>query len=118
LQDFQELKVWRRSHDLTIAIYQATSSFPREEMFGLTRQIRSAAAFIGANIAEGCGRNGGADFARFLQIAAGSASELANHMLLARDLGFLTPDHVNPIYRELTEVRRMLMTLIQKVRAG
>ena len=118
LQDFRELQVWQRSHELTIAIYRATSSFPREEVFGLTRQIRTAAASIGANIAEGCGRNGSADFARFLQIAAGSASELANHLLLAGDLGFLEQQHVDSIHKELTEVRRMLTTLIQKVRSA
>lgn len=116
MQDFRELRVWQRSHQLTIAIYRATASFPKEEMFGLTRQIRRAAASIGANIAEGCGRDSGADFARFLQIAAGSASEVDNHLLLAKDLGFLTNPQLEPLASELAQIRPMLTSLIQKVR--
>jgi len=86
LKNFKELKVWQKSHQLTLAGYQITRKFPREELFGLTGQLRRASASIPANIAEGCGRKGEADFARFLQIAAGSASELEYHILLSYEL--------------------------------
>lgn len=76
MRDFRELKVWQKSHQLTLAIYKATVKFPKDEMYGLTSQIRRASASIAANIAEGCGRNGEAELGRFLQIAMGSASEL------------------------------------------
>lgn len=80
MRDFRELKVWEKSHQLTLAIYKITAIFPREELYGLTIQIRRASASIPANIAEGCGRNGVAELARFLHIAMGSASELEYHL--------------------------------------
>src|SRR5882724_7541397 len=89
MKDFRNLKVWRKSYDLTLMVYRATRSFPKDEQFALTSQIRRAASSIPANIAEGCCRNGDAEFARFLYIAMGSASELECHLLLARDLGYV-----------------------------
>ena len=89
MQDFKKLKVWQNSHNLTLAIYRATESFPSPELYGLTTQMRRSCSSIPANIAEGCGRDGDAEFARFLRIAMGSAAELDYHLLLARDLGFL-----------------------------
>ena len=89
MQDFKKLKVWEKGHQLTLTVYKLTARFPKEELYGLTSQMRSAAASIVCNIAEGCGRTGGADFARFLQMATGSASELEYQLLLARDLNFL-----------------------------
>ena len=80
------LKVWVKAHEVTLAIYQCTRNFPREEIYGLTSQMRRAAASIAANIAEGCGRRSDAELHRFLQIARGSARELEYHLLLARDL--------------------------------
>src|SRR5262245_10637736 len=89
MQDFSKLDVWTKAHRLTVNLYVLTRRFPREEMFGLTSQIRRAAGSIGANIAEGCGRGSNADFVRYLQIAFGSASELQYHLQLARDVGML-----------------------------
>ena len=86
MKDFRELQVWRKAHELTLAVYQITASFPREELYGLTAQLRRAGSSIAANLAEGCGRNGDAELARFCSIAMGSASELEYHLLLARDL--------------------------------
>lgn len=116
MQDFRELKVWQKSHGLALAVYRLTPGLPRTELFGLTSQMRRAASSIGANIAEGCGRDGGADLARFLQIAAGSARELENHALLARDLGSVARDDADRLATDIAEVKRMLYALMQTVR--
>ncbi len=115
MRDFRGLQVWRKSHQLALAVYKATAPFPRQEMFGLTSQIRRAAASVPANIAEGCGRAGGADLARFLQMGMGSASELEYHVLLAHDLGFLADPAYVRLTKEVIEVKKMLTALIQKV---
>ena len=93
MRDFKQLKVWRKSHNLTLQAYKVTEAFPREETYGLTSQIRRASSSIPANIAEGCGMDGNAQFARFLQISMGSATELEYHILLARDLGLIDARH-------------------------
>ena len=117
MKDFRELKVWEKAHRLTVMVYAATLNFPKEELYGLTSQIRRSAASIPANIAEGCGRNGDTEFARFLQIAMGSASELEYHLLLARDLNFLkNPEH-EKLANEVVDVKRMLTSFIQKLKA-
>jgi four helix bundle protein len=117
VQSFRNLKVWERAHVLTLDVYQSSKSFPREEMYGLTSQMRRASASIGANIAEGSCRRGDIDFARFLQMAAGSASELEYHLLLAKDLKLLqTPDYQR-LSGQAIEVKRMLASLMQKLRA-
>ena len=116
MQDFRKLNVWRKAHRLTLDVYTATHGFPREELYGLTSQMRRAAASIPANIAEGCGRDGGADLARFLQIAAGSGSELEYHLLLARDLQFLSGSSWQELSVAVSEVKQMLASLMQKVR--
>ncbi len=90
MQNFRELKVWNKAHAVTLAAYSATESFPASERYGLTSQMRRAATSIAANIAEGCGRSSDADFARFLHVALGSASELEYLVLLARDLRLIT----------------------------
>jgi four helix bundle protein len=123
MQNFRNLKVWEKGHALTLAVYQATKSFPRDEIYGLTSQMRRASASIGANIAEGSCHNGDVDFARFLQIAAGSASELENHLLLAHNLDLLeTSDYQRlsdgAISDGAIEVKRMLASLMQKLRAN
>ncbi len=116
MQDFRELRVWQRSHELTLELYQVTAQFPAEERYGMSSQIRRAAASIATNIAEGCGRGSDADFARFLQISMGSASELDYHLLLARDLNYLDSAQYNQLYNKLSELKRMLNSLIQKLR--
>jgi four helix bundle protein len=94
VKDFHELKVWQKAHQLTLEVYQITATFPRQELYGLTSQLRRSCASIPANLAEGCGRNSDAEFARFCSIAMGSASELEYHLLLARDLKLTEPaDH-------------------------
>lgn len=115
MQDFRKLQVWEKAHQLTLAIYKVTNGFPKEELYGLTSQMRRSSASIPTNIAEGCGRNGNSELGRFLHIAAGSGSELEYQLILACDLGYLfTPDY-EVLSRELVEIKRMLNTLIQKV---
>jgi len=86
MQDFHQLKVWQKAHELTLAIYRATAEFPREEVYTPTFQLRRSSASIPANLAEGCARAGDAEFTRYCSIAMGSASELECHILPARDL--------------------------------
>ena len=115
MKSFRDLKVWEKSHELTLAAYDATSNFPKQEMFGLVSQIRRCASSIPANIAEGCGRRGNGEFHRFLQIAMGSASELEYHLLLSRDLKFLDTELHTSLNSRVEEVKRMLSSLIRKV---
>jgi four helix bundle protein len=98
MKDFRELKVWQKGHELTLLMYRTTETLPRSELFGLTSQIRRCTSSIPANIAEGCGRLGNSELHRFLQMACGSASELEYHLLLARDLGYISlHDHLSHI---------------------
>jgi four helix bundle protein len=115
MKDFKDLKVWEKAHKLTLNIYAMTMQFPRQELYGLTSQMRRCAISIGANIAEGCGKRGNNEFQRFLQIASGSASELDYHLLLAKDLGLLQDAYYRETAGELSVVRKMLTALIQKV---
>ncbi len=117
MKDLRGLKVWEKAHNLVLSIYHATSKFPKDELYGLTSQIRRAGISIPANIAEGCCRSGDVEFARFLQIAAGSASELEYHLLLAHDLRFLNSADFEQLRKELVDVKRMLSSFIKKLRA-
>ena len=117
MKDFRDLTVWEKSHKLTLEIYGVTANSPRFELYGLTSQIRRSSASIGANIAEGCGKRGNAEFQRYLQIASGSASKLAYHLLLSRDLGFLPDTEYRDLAKRLTEIRKMLTSLLRKIEA-
>jgi len=116
MRPFRSLRVWREAHELTLALYKATGSFPRNEQYGLTAQIRRCAASVCANLAEGCGRRTDADFGRFVQIALGSASELEYHMLLVADLKLLNADQHSALDTSVTNVKRMLTGLARKLR--
>ena len=117
MQDFRNLKVWEKAHLLTLDVYKSSHCFPREEMYGVTSQMRRASASIGANIAEGSCRRGDTEFARFLQIAVGSASELEYHLLLAHDLKVLKEPDYARLSQSACEVKRMLASLLQRLRA-
>jgi four helix bundle protein len=114
--DFKDLKVWQKAHQMTLDTYRVTAGFPKEEMYGLTSQVRRAAGSIGANIAEGCGRRSDGDMCRFLQIARGSAAEAEYHFRLARDLHFLDEKHFRMLTHQADELQRMLTALMQRVR--
>jgi len=117
MQDFRSLKIWQKGHQLTLGIYQVTAKFPRSELFGLTSQMRRAAASIPANIAEGCGRSGKAELSRFLQISMGSASEVEYHLMLARDLGMLAGPEHQQLDSQAVELKRMISSFIVGLRS-
>ena len=117
MKDFRDLLVWQKAHQLGLAVYRLTANFPRHELYGLTTQLRRSASSIPANLAEGCGRNGDAELARFCSIAMGSASELEYHLLLARDLNLLNAADYTALANQTTEVKRMLTGLQQKLTA-
>ena len=115
MQDFKKLTVWKKSHDLTMRVYNLTSQFPREEIYGLTSQIRRASTSIPTNIAEGCGRKSSAEFARFLQIAIGSTSETEYLLFLAHDLKYLDSDQYDQLEDMIISVKKMLITLLKRL---
>lgn len=117
MKDFRQLKVWEKAHQLALAVYKTTKSFPKEELHGLTSQIRRSSMSIPTNIAEGCGRNTNAEFARFLQIAMGSASETEYQLLLSHDLGFIDPEQYAILNQDVTEIKRMIASLLKTLRA-
>ena len=117
MRDFRKLKVWQRGHRLTLAVYEATVGFPREALYGLRAQVRRSASSIPANIAEGCGRTGDAELARFMLISMGSASELEYDLLLARDLDYLTSPEHQKLTKQVEERKKMLAPFIKKLRS-
>ena len=114
--DFRNLRVWQRAHNLTLELYAETRTFPKEERYRLTSQLRRAAVSVPANIAEGCGRNGDAELARFLTIAKGSASELDYLLLLAHDLGYLKTARYEQFAAEVHGISRMLANFVDRLR--
>lgn len=117
MRDFRQIKIWEKAHRHVLEIYKATAGFPKEELYGITSQLRRASASIPANIAEGFGRGGNVELARFLQIGMGSANEVEYHVLLAKDLGFISEDAYDRLATQIIEVKRMLAALLMKVRA-
>ncbi len=117
MQNFKDLKVWAKAHQITLDVYKASAKFPKEEVYSLTSQLRRAAASIPANIAEGCGKNTQADFANFLNISLGSANETEYFLILSQDLDYLTPEQFLILSTNINEIKAMLISLIGKVRS-
>lgn len=115
MRNYRDLKVWAKAYALSLELYCLSRAFPREEIYGITSQLRRAAVSIGANLAEGCGRRTNAEMARFVKIAMGSASELDHHLLLCKDLGFLQDEDYKRNSSNLNEVRRMLSALLDSI---
>jgi four helix bundle protein len=115
MRNYRDLQVWTKAHKLTLDLYRVSQTFPREEIYGITSQLRRAAVSIGANLAEGCGRRTSTELARFVRIATGSASELDYHLLLSRDLGFINNEDFKRTSSDLTEVRKMLTSFLISV---
>ena len=117
MKNYRQLNVWKNSHVIALAVYRLTKTFPKEELFGLTSQIRRAASSVPANLAEGCGRDGDAELKRFANIALGSACELDYHVLLAADLGYIEASAATSLAEEIMQLRRMLGAFIQKLKS-
>ena len=109
MRDFHKLGIWQRSHQLTLDVYKVSQAFPKDELFGLTSQIRRVASSIPTNIAEGCGRASNKDYAHFLQIAIGSASEVEYELLLAHDLEYINDEAFNKLTSETIAIRKMII---------
>ena len=116
MQSYRNLDVWKLAHELTLLLYRDSVTFPKQEAYGLIGQIRRAASSIGANIAEGCGRGTDGELRQSLQYGMGSATELDNHLLLARDLGYLDGDTYAARLEDMTRIQKMLSSFIVKLR--
>lgn len=116
MRDFRNLKIWERSHGLVLEIYKATAAFPKDEIYGLTSQVRRAAVSIPCNIAEGCGKATDVDLANYIQISMGSATELEYELQLAHDLKYLPTEVYNILSSELVEIRKMMNGYLQRLR--
>ena len=115
VKSFRDLLVWQRAIQLSVAIYRLTQGFPREEIYGMTSQMRRSAVSVPSNIAEGYGRKSTADYVRFLQIAISSLYEVQTQLEIARNLGCFSRDAYERIYAQSRELERMLSSLIRKV---
>jgi four helix bundle protein len=115
MHDFRKLQVWQRSRELAVSIDRVTRQFPRADHGVVASQLRRAALSIPANIAEGCGKSSRKETMRFLQIAAGSAHEVENHLLIAADLGYLAKATSEQKLGELKTIQRMLGALMRKL---
>lgn len=118
MRDFQKIQVWERAHQFALQVYKITSTFPKEEIYGLTSQMRRAAASIPSNLAEGSGRDTQAELARFVHIAGGSASELEYQLILAHDLGYINSETYPKLDLEINEIKRMLNGFEKAVQAN
>jgi four helix bundle protein len=117
MQDFTQLAVWQKAHNLTINIYKLTFNIPSEEKFGLISQIRRASVSIESNVAEGCGRDSDKEFARFINISMGSSFELRCQLLIVKDLGYIKLDQCQLLESKILEINKMLGGLLKKLRA-
>jgi len=113
MKDFRTLQVWKKSHLLTIDIYLITQELPKSEIYGLTSQIRRAVSSVPTNIAEGCGRGSDLDFARFIQIAMGSASESLYLLILLSDLKYIDEEKSQNLIERVNEIMKMLSSLLK-----
>lgn len=116
MRDFKKYDVWKLSHELTLQVYEITHSFPKEEVYGLTSQIRRSAASTPTNISEGCGRDSDMEFNRFLTIASGSANETEYLIILAKDLAYLNNDLANTLIENINLIKRKIYQLKQKLK--
>lgn len=115
MRDFRELKEWEKAHQLTVAVYQATKTFPEEDLLGLTQQIRLACAAIPIKIAQGCDREDKAEIVSFFQTAKDSAIELEYYLLLCYELNLLNTSDYDRLVSSVVEVKGMLAFFIQKL---
>lgn len=115
MKDFRNLTAWQKSHKLAVLVYQKTKVFPKEEVYGITSQLRRAIVSIPTNLAEGCGRGSDRDFAKFVQIAIGSASESEYLFMLSHELGYLNKEDFIDLNERVCEIKRMISSLIKNL---
>ena len=115
MRDYKKYDIWKLSHFLTLEIYKITEGFPKEEVFGLTSQIRRASSSIGINIVEGCGRGSDEDFKRFLRNASGSAFEVEYILLLSKDLNYISEEQFLKLSPKAEELKMKISKLILKI---
>jgi four helix bundle protein len=118
MQNYKELKVWQKAHQLTLRVYEVTKFYPKDELYGLTSQLRRGSSSIPANIAESCGKNTSGEFAHSLNIALGSANETEYFLILCKDLNYLPVDKFTELESSINEIKAMLISLVTKVRKG
>ena len=112
----RDLKVWNDSINFVTKIYQITNNFPKEELFGITSQIRRASVSIPSNIAEGAARTSKKEFNNFLSIALGSASEVETQLIISKNLNYLNIDSFNTIIQDLNKIQRMISGLMKSIK--
>ncbi|HBL76315.1 MAG: four helix bundle protein [Bacteroidetes bacterium GWF2_42_66] len=110
MHNYKEIKIWQNARALVKAVYRISKQLPKEELYGLTSQIRRAAVSIPANIAEGAGRGTDRDFCHFLDIARGSLFELETLLILSNDLEYVSEEKLNPILDSINEIIRMMVS--------
>ena len=116
MRDHTKLRAFELADEVAMLVYTATRTFPKEELYGLTSQMRRAAVSVPSNIVEGCARNGQADYLRFLDIAFGSLRELHYQISLSKRLGFLDNEHSSAIEPRIVEAEKVLNALIRALR--
>lgn len=115
MRDFRKYNVWRESHLFTLEVYQVTKEFPKEELFGLTSQLRRAVSSIPTNFAEGCGSNSEKEFARYLNIAIASCSEVEYLLLLTSDLKYFKVEIYKTLESKVIQIRKQIYQLRLKL---
>jgi len=115
MHNYKELSVWEKSVSLATEVYKSTRKFPKEELYGITSQIRRCAVSISSNIAEGAGRKSKKEFSRFLCIANGSAYELETQLIIAFKLSYLSKKEYDNLIISITEIQKMLYSLIKRI---
>ena len=115
IQSYRDLRVWQSAMDLAVGAYRLTKDFPKDELFGLTSQIRGAATSVAANIAEGYGRQSKGSYIQFLRIAQGSLKELETHLILSERIGLCKADAAEPLLQRCADVGRMLVGLMRSL---
>ena len=116
--DYRKYRVWGKAHQLALETYKITAAFPRVEQFGIISQMNRAAVSIPTNIAEGCGRETKKELIRFLYISSGSTHELEYLVLLSQDLNYIQGDQAKKLFSEITEIKKMLSSLINKIKVS
>lgn len=115
LHNYKELTVWQKAVEIATSVYKVTQNFPKHELYGLTSQIRRSTISISSNIAEGAGRKSDKDFSRFLNISYGSSFELETQLIISKELKYLNDSNFDQLNNDLTEIQKMLYSLIKKL---